>query len=414
MHSARLVLALLAACGAASGQTLEELVKEALSRSPDVMAAQKRYEALRQRGRAESALPDPMLSFGWNSSGNPLPGSGIGTEPIANAGFMFTQEFPYPGKRGLRVQMADKEAQAEWEAYRAAQLSVVAKLKQAYYRVQHSWSMLDVVARNRQVLERMLRTAETRYSVGKAMQPDLFRMQTQLSILETQRIQFENERRVAESQLNADLSRPLDTQIPRPPEPAVHETLPPFEEVLAHARDNSPMAVRDERMIQKSEIAVNMARKEWYPDFALTGGYYYMGSMPPMYMFRADVKLPLWGRKQRAAITEQVNTLAQSRRTFEATQQSLGARLKEDWLMAETALKLMNLYSGTVIPQATLALESSLAGYGSGAGDMAGVLTNFMTSVEYEMNYHEQMLNFHLALARLEEMAAMPLTGGHQ
>ena len=45
------------------------------------------------------------------------------------------------------------------------------------------------------------------------------------------------------------------------------------------------------------------------------------------------------------------------------------------------------------------------------AGLCAGysAITNYITVVEYEMNYYEEMQNFYLALSRLEEMTAMPL-----
>jgi outer membrane protein TolC len=198
--------------------------------------------------------------------------------------------------------------------------------------------------------------------------------------------------------------------VPPPVEAEVHEVLPPFEEILHFARDNSPMLMREQRMIERSEAAVNLARKEWYPDMAVTGGYYSMGSMPSMYMFRFDVSLPLSGRKQRAGIAEQSYSLAQARRTYEATQQTLAARLREDYEMAQTSLKLMNLYSNTLIPQSNLAVESGLVSYQTGTAEFMPVLQNFMSAVEYEMAYHEQMENFHMALSRLEEMSAMPLT----
>jgi outer membrane protein TolC len=143
----------------------------------------------------------------------------------------------------------------------------------------------------------------------------------------------------------------------------------------------------------------------------LNGGYYNMGRMPDMYMFRADVKIPLYFfRKQRAAVTEQAQTLVGSRRTYEATNQSLHYRIQDDFLMAEASERLFKLYSQTVIPQASLALESSLASYGTGALDFLSVLMNYSTVVEYEMNYHEELQNFYLALARLEEMTALSLT----
>ena len=407
-----LTLASVSLCAQTAGDRLglSAVIRETLEKNPEVLAAQKRYEAALQRARGEGALPDPMIGIGWNSSGYPWPGAGLGKEPTSNIGVMVTQPIPYPGKRDLREQMARKEAQAEWEAYQAAQLTVLSRAKQAFYRLQHVYAMLTVVERNHAVLTRMLKVTESRYSVGKAMQQEILRTQTQLSVLETQRLQFDSQRRVAEAALNAALNRPVGSPVPPPVEAAVHEVLPPFEQILNFARDNAPMLVRDQRMIERSETAVNMARKEWYPDLGVTAGYYNMGAMPSMYMFRLDVSIPLWGRRQRAGIAEQSYSLTAARRTYEATQQTLAARLREDYEMAQTALKLMNAYSSTLIPQSNLALESGLASYQTGTADFMPVLQNFMSSVEYEMNYHVQMENFHMALARLEEMSGMALT----
>ena len=63
---------------AAEPVKLNDLVREALARNPEVLAAQKRYEAARQRPSQESSLPDPMLSVGYASNGGPLPGQEIG------------------------------------------------------------------------------------------------------------------------------------------------------------------------------------------------------------------------------------------------------------------------------------------------------------------------------------------------
>jgi len=68
------------------------------------------------------------------------------------------------------------------------------------------------------------------------------------------------------------------------------------------------------------------------------------------------------------------------------------------------------MYSNTLLPQSNLALESGLATYQTGTAEFMPVLQNFMSCVEYEMGYHIQMENFHMALARLEEMSGMALT----
>jgi outer membrane protein TolC len=404
---------LIVICGAAAfGQDsrLNELLAEALRANPEIIAAQKRYEASKQRPAQASSLPDPMFSPGYNASGRPWPGAGLGSEPVANVGFMVSQEVPFPGKRKLAGDMAVKESEAEWQQYLQVQLSVVSRIKQAYYRRAYAFAVSSVLDRNLEILRKLLRITEVRYSVGKAAQQDVFKAQTQISILETKRIQMEREKRAREAEINSLVNRMPGSPLPKPDELRPVPIPATLEELYASARENSPMLRKDEKMIQRAEVSVNMARKEYYPDVTINGGYYNMGRMPDMYMLRADFKIPLYFfRRQRAAVTEQAQTLVQSRRTYEATNQSLHYRIQDDYLMTETSDKLVKLYGQTVIPQASLALEASLASYESGSVDFLTVLMNYSTVVEYEVNYHEELQNFYLALARLEEMTARPL-----
>jgi outer membrane protein TolC len=390
---------------------LEALLNEALQNNPEIVAAQKRYEAARQRPSQASSLPDPMFSPGYNSNGRPWPGAGLGMEPTSQIGFMVSQELPFPGKRKLAGDIAVKEAEAEWQQYQQVQLSVVSRLKQAYYRRAFAFAAVDVIDRNLELLGKFLRITEARYAVGKAAQQDVLKAQTQISILETKKVQLEREKNARRAEINSLVNRSPGSPLPRPADLLPMPVPAKLEELYAAARENSPMLRRDEKMIQRAELAVNLARKEYYPDFTLNGGYYNMGGMPDMYMFRADFKIPLYFfRKQRAAVTEQAQTLAQSRRTYEATNQNLHFRIQDDYLMAQASEQLVRLYGQSVIPQASLTLESSLSSYETGAVDFLTVFMNYITVVEYEMNYYEELQNFYLALARLEEMTARPLT----
>jgi outer membrane protein TolC len=389
---------------------IKDLLAEALSNNPEIVAAQKRYEASRQRPSQASSLPDPMFSPGYNSSGRPWPGAGLGTDVTSNIGLMISQEFPFPGKRKLAGDMAVKESEAEWQQYQQTKLGVVSRLKQAYFRRAYAFAAVDVLSRNADLLRKFLKITEARYSVGKAAQQDVFKAQTQITILETKRLQLEREKRARAAEINSLVNRAPGSPLGRPADLQAMELPAGLKELYASATENSPMLHRDEKMIQRAEVAVNMARKEYYPDVTLNGGYYNMGGMSPMYMFRADFKIPLYYfRKQRAAVTEQSQSLAQSRRTYEATNQDLHFRIQDDYSMAETASQLVKLYDKAVIPQASLALESSLSSYETGAVDFLSVLMNYTTVVDYQMNYYEELQNFYLALARLEEMTGRPL-----
>jgi len=406
-----LALALSVPASAQTGgrMSLADVVSEALAKNPEIAAAQRRYDAARQRPSQEKSLPDPMLSAGYNSSGNPLPGAGLGAEPTANIGFMVSQELPYPGKLELRSSIAAREADAEFQQIEAARLNVIARVKQAYYRLAYTHAVTEVLTRNRELLDTLLKVSENRYTVGEAAQQDVIKAQTQISILDLQLERVRQERATREGDLNALLARPTNSPIGEPDA----MQLTPFElsldSLIAAAQANAPMLKRDQIMVDRSQLAVDAARKEYKPDFAISGGYYYMGSMPPMYEFRFDVKLPLRRERRAAAVAEQLSTVEQARHTYDSTQLGLQRRIQEDFQMASTSARLAGLYRDTVLPQARLALESSMASYQTGRVDFLSVVTNFGTVLEYEMSYVDELASYHTAVSRLEEMTGTPL-----
>ncbi|MDE3198761.1 MAG: TolC family protein [Acidobacteriota bacterium] len=397
---------------AAFGQELRlgRLVSEALSSNPQILAAQKSYEAARQRPSQASALPDPMFSPGYTSNGNPLPGAQLGSNPTSAIGFMVSQELPYPGKRQLRGQIAAKEADAEFQSYQAVQLDVVSRLKQAYYRLAYDYSAIAILDRNRALLDKVFSIAEARYSAGKAAQQDLFKTQTQISVLEARKIALIRDRAAREAEIRSLVNRPPGQPLGIPPQLSPHPFAHSLDELYALAAKQAPLLSRGQQMIERAELAVNLAHKDYFPDVTVAGGYFNQGSMPPMYQFRVDIPLPFYyRRKQRAALAEQTQTLAGARRAYEATDQSLHFEIQDQYLLVDASWKLLELYSKTTVPQASLAFESSLASYETGAVDFLSVLTNYVSVFDYEMNYYGEVQNYYVAIAQLEEMTGAAL-----
>jgi outer membrane protein TolC len=398
----------------ASGQpparlSLTDAVSEALAKNPDIAAAQQRYDAARQRPIQERSLPDPMISAGYNANGSPWPGAGLGTEPTSNIGFMVSQELPYPGKLPLRSSIASRDADAEFQQIEGARLSVTARVKQAYYRLAYTHAVTDVLTRNRALLDTLLKVSENRYTVGEAAQQDVIKAQTQLSILDLQLERVRQERATREGELNALLARPPNTPVGEPDAMQLTAFELALDSLVAAAQAHAPVLRRDQIMIDRSQLAVDAARKDYKPDFVLAGGYYYMGSMPAMYEFRFDVKVPLQRARRAAAVAEQLSTVEQARETYDRTRLGLQGRIQEDFQMAATSVRLARLYRDTVLPQARLALESSMASYQTGRVDFLSVVTNFGTVLEYEMRYVDELASYHTAVSRLEELTGTPL-----
>ena len=392
---------------------LSDLVTEAVEKNPEIIAAQKQYEAARLRPDQASSLPETTFSAGYWSNGRPWPGAGLGREPTSNIGFAVSQEFPFPGKRKLRGDVAAKEAEVEFQEFQGVRLGVVSRLKQAYFRLAHSYLVVDVLSRNKELLTGLLRITEIRYSVGKAAQQDIFKAQTQLSILEARLALQRREQAAREAELLAILNRPpADALAGKPPALQPSSPAKTLEELFSAASRNSPLLNRGQKTIERNQLATNLARKDFYPDYTVSGGYFNQGRLADMYQFQVSFKLPTsYSRKQRAAVAEQVALTTQARRAREADSQGLAFRIKDEYLTWETSFRLTKLYGETVVPQSSLGLQSSLASYETGAVDFLSVLTNFISILEYEMNYHEEMLSGHLAAARLEELTGLPLAG---
>jgi outer membrane protein, heavy metal efflux system len=388
---------------------LDSLVGELLSSNPELQAARKRYEAALTRPTQESALPDPRITVGWVSNGWPYPGAGLGSEAASNIGIQIAQEIPFPGKRALKGGMAQKEADSEAQAVRATELRLVAQLREKYYELLYIYEAVDLIHRNQELLQQMAKVAEARYSAGKAMQQDIIKAGIEVAILENRLIVLEQKKLSSNSEINALVNRAPDAGLGRPETVSDLPPLESFESLRARALEASPLLQGQRAVIDGRQLNVQSAQKAYYPDFDIMSGYYNQGAMKPMWEFKVQVNIPLYfGKKQRFGLEEAGATLAEAQRTYRNNQQWLLFRLRDRYVAAEAALKLMNLYSQQVVPQSELALQSSLASYEGGSVDFLTVLSNFNTIRDYQMNYFEQRAEYLKALSGLEELTGAP------
>ena len=358
------------------------------------------------------ALPDPTLSGGYMAGAKAFP-----FFPTTNPADSFrqlgaSQEFPFPGKLSLRTKIAATESDAQRWSYETTRRRLIAELKSAYYQYVFVDRSLAVLARNKARLDEFRQIADARYGVGKAMQQDVLKAQLEISLLLERQAMLEQQRTALRAQINGLLYRqagtPLDVSLAYEPANLTRS----LEEIQALAAQNNPELKRDERMVDRGQQALALAKRDVLPDFAVNFTTQQMvGDMPWMYGVDFMVKIPLyWQRKQRPLIAQAAAQLEGERRTRENTLSQTAAQIADTYAMADTSRRLVTLYGDSVLPQARLTLESSLASYQVGSVDFLTVLTNFITVLNYELNYEEQNARFHQALARLEPFAGVALT----
>jgi len=389
--------------------SLEELVSEALENNPEILGAQRKFEASTKRPSQLGTLPEPVFSLANFGVGHPF--SALNQSEFAYQAFGVSQEVPFPGKLSLRKQVAQKEAASEGQMVRDVERRVVSRLKQGYYDLYFTHKAIETLQKNRDLLDRFAKISEARYRVGTGLQQDVLKSQVEISLLAQRLEVLEQQKASQEALLLSMLNRPGSSELGRPAELKKSDLTYGLDQLNGLARENAPRLRSRQEMVDGNAFALNLARKEYLPDFTATFQYQKTGSLfPDYYMAMAEVKVPLYfWRKQRLGVEEAASRLAQSRHEYQATAQELSFEIKDQYLTAKTAERLMALYEQGIIPQSQASLESALAGYEVGKVDFLTLINNWMLLLNFKTEYYKEFSNQKKALARLEELTGVAL-----
>jgi len=401
----RVILAMLALASLGAGEPLpdpldlSDALALARERNPDVRTAQARYLAMRERPIQEGTLPDPSLGVRYHNEN--------WKESFGESDFSFfevsaEQEIPFPGKLTLRERIAEREAERERAMRDMTVLMVLAATASSYADLVVVQQSEAILRESHALLGLMIEQAAARYRVGEAAQQDVLRASLERGGLEERLAMLARRRAAAAASLRAVLDLEEGEPPPRVerlPDPRPVESLDVLAEKLA-ARSPTLRAAQEE--ILRSEAALRLARREYYPDFALMGGYMNKDGLLPEWELGLRVTVPLYyWRRQRAAVAEAGFNERVAAHAHRNTQLSLEARLADAQAMAEASSRLLRLYGETLIADAHLTLESSRASYGVGEVDLLTTLSAFTSLLEYRLRYEEEKGNLVRALAEI-------------
>jgi outer membrane protein, heavy metal efflux system len=391
---------------------LNEAVEEALRSNPAVRSALHTVQAQRRHVPQASSLPDPKLSVNW--MGNITPFSVQTNDPSSYRGLAAMQELPFPGKRRLRGEIAGKEADAAQADYDALLRRLTADVKSAYYDYWYYEKAAQITLQNKDLLQKLSRIAAARYRVGKGIQQDVLKSQVEVSLLLQKLTLLQQQRGTAAARLNALMARPPEQPLPPPAE--VEGATPlnyPLDQLYELAARTDPGLQREQRLVERNQLAVNLAHKDYYPDLAVGYMYEQRPLLPDMHGFTFTVEIPVFYKsKQRQEVAEASEQAAAAQSSRQNRQNELEFQVKEQYLAAKASEQLLQLYSQGVVPQSSLALESSMSAYQVGTVDFLSVLANFSTVLNYQIDYYRELANYQSALAQLESLTGLELISG--
>jgi outer membrane protein TolC len=397
---------------------LDSLSQEVEQRNREIQMARRAWEAAEARPSQESAPPNPTIAVGAVNAGLlPLPGRSLGQEPLAYVSPMFMQDVPFPGKLKLRGQIAQKEASSTGRLYEAARLNVINELKMAYFELYRAEKSIETVEKNRQLLSQLAEIARARYEVGSGLQQDVLKAQLETTMLEERFTMFRQKRDSMKAKINQLRNEPPDAPLGSVGDLEPSELRYSLEQLYATAEEANPILGSRRIMVDRDARKLDLAKKEYMPDFNFRVGYMYMGQFSNLWDINVGAQVPLYfWKKERKGVEQASAELRGSTNDYEATAQNMFREVKDQYLAVTTSDRLMRLYKEAIVPQASLTLESSLSAYRVGNLDFLSILNNWTIILNFELQYYEQLAMREAALANLEKLTGLQLvrSGGVQ
>ena len=401
--------------GAASTETpvdgteslqLDAFVSEVLARNASLKALTHAVEAARERIAVAGALPDPSLSY----AGAPDTAGG-------RRGFQdrveISQVLPWPGKLDLQSEKASAAANASEQSLQDKRLQTIAAAKQLYAEWAYVHASLALKHQHRDLLRDVIQVAETRYSVGKALQQDVLQAQVEAASIDTEIMS--HRRRISEVQalINALLNKSPDSPLPNPgslPQPV---TIPTLAELQRTALDQHPELHRLRQNIIAAQLQLGLAKKDYFPDFKFSGGYNSLWDDPDKrWWLGVTVNIPFDFSNKRDASKQAANAEVMRHQWALSDRESyLIAELAQARARLEEIAGILGIYRERLLPLAHQSLNTALADYRAGKSAFISVIDAQRKQLQTRDSHLRMQTNYLRQLSGLERYAGRPLAG---
>ena len=387
---------------------VDQLIDEALQNNPEILAAKKRWEVFKEKIPQTFALEDPMLGFGIIN----LPTNfRFRDEDMTMKEISISQKLPFPGKRPLIREMAEKEAEAVFNEIQGKVHQIIKDVKTAYYDLSHIHRTTEVTQRNKNILENFVKIAETRYAVGEGIQQDVLKAHLEVSKMVDELIMLEQKKRALGAKLNALLNRPPETQVGMPEEVIFREFPFTIEELQKMALEMNPTLKVMKKMIESKEKAYALAKREYYPDFNFRFAYGQRdNSAGPEVMKRRDlltgmmeINIPIFYKSKQDRKVAEIKADTQAiEAQYQAMKNEILFMITDMGSMIQRGERQLELYKTGIIPQTSFQINSAISAYRVGKADFMTLLDSQMTLYRYELEYHQALTEYGKNVASLE------------
>ena len=223
-------------------------------------------------------------------------------------------------------------------------------------------------------------------------------------------LRLKGARRNEEARLNALLNIPRENPVQIPAK--VDESLPLLvdELTLYNLADQSrPLLAGQQNRIQAAQSRVELAEKDFYPDFQVGAAYSFRSgdnmdgsSRPDFASFMLSMNMPVFtGRKQSKAFDQRRSELLEQKFKLQDIRSMIQADIATTVSDYHRSRDQVELFGTGIIPQAQQTVSSMLAGYQVNKVDFLNLVRAQITLYNYEISYWQMLSEANQALAKV-------------
>ena len=380
--------------------TVEEAVRTALVRNPDLQAL--RLEEVTANGQLEKALlllnNNPTIEGNISKKDRPEEEGG---GAFTNYGFKLSQEFEIAGQRTVRIDIAEKELARVKAEIKDRERVLIAHVKDSFTKVLALKKKGGLAREIVQLNEELLAYTKIKFQAGDISGLEVNLAEVELSKAKRELLLSEREYREALLLLQGFLGLSPDISF------AVHGDLPseapvlPDKEVLKEALSRRPDAAASILEMEKTLAALKLAKKGATPNVTLAG-FYDMDERKNSVGIELSIPLPLFDRKQ--AEKKEAQAKAEGAKIqSEGLKKAIEREVEQVFNDLATAIEELSLFKKEIIVKAMENLNLLNLAFKEGKVGFFEVRLAQKDTIEAQFAYIEAQTKTRMALIAVEK-----------
>jgi outer membrane protein TolC len=284
---------------------------------------------------------------------------------------------------------------------------VVGNLKMVYFQLAYIQQTLGVLLKIDELLNQVQGAAEAHYRVGQGNQQDVLKAQLQHTKILQEIAHHHQQEGLLEAQIKQLLGRPQDSAdiVTEPLRARSLSFSAP--ELLQKASQQNPYVRSKQASIRQQESQVELAHKNFRPDFNVQYNYQHTnGDTRDYYMATFGIRLPNRGR-QKAELAEAQQNQLRAQRELDSESQRVLSEVQQQYVRAKTSEDRLKIYSDGLVPQSEATFRSALSAYQSNRQDFESLLSSFLDVLNLDLEYRSELVDHESALAELERLTGV-------